>query len=258
MLGQATAALESTPRRWIHRVWGIPDIHARQKWTAMWPHLATLPRTGLRVIDAGCGAGGWTLELAARRPQWSVIGIDKDGEAIARAQRACALLSLPNVQFVTGDFREVAVGPACDVVLSVASAHYLAAAGEGCRLFRIFAAWLKPGGLLCMLAPRAEARTPFLPSLPHPRWHDVFSAAELEDLCKSAGFRVQMLAGRIGWPAILAKQLAWGVGGHPGLRAVSYPMEWMMTVVDSHARSDRARQTLMWLLIARMQRDRIS
>jgi SAM-dependent methyltransferase len=252
MLGQATAALEATPRRWVHRIWGIPDIHARQKWAAIWPELAALPQSGLRVVDAGCGAGGWALELAARRPGWSVVGVDRDGDAIARAERSRAQLSLPNVHFVVGDFREVAVAPACDVILSVASAHYLAAAGEGRRLFRIFAEWLKPGGLLLMLAPRAEARNPFVQSLPHPPWHDVFSSAELEDLCRSAGFDVEALCGRIGRPGILAKQLAWGSGRYPGVRAIAYPVEWMMTILDARASAETDRRTLMWLLIARM------
>jgi SAM-dependent methyltransferase len=250
MLGQATAALQTTPRNWVERLWGVPDIHTRQKWSAIWPQLAALPAAELRVVDAGCGTGRWALELAARRPAWLVIGLDRDSEAIATAERSRARLSLPNVQFVLGDFREVAVSPPADVVLSIASAHYLAAAGEGPQLFRAFANWLKPGGRLFMLAPRSS-RHLFLPTLPHPAWHDVFSSAELEALCHAAGFDVQILSGRIGRAAILAKQLAWGTGQHPGVRALAYPFELMMTVLDNCAGSKTGRETLMWLLIAR-------
>ena len=218
----------------------------------MWPLLAALPCDPLRVVDAGCGTGGWTLELAACRPNWSVVGVDRDRAAIARAERARTQLSLSNVEFVAGDFRDLQMDAAADVVLSVLSAHYLAAAGDGPRLFRTFAAWLRPGGLLLMLAPRS-AQNPFAPALAHPTWHNVFSSAELADLCECSGFTVEILCGRIGRLAILAKQLAWETGQRTGMRVLAYPLQWMMTVLDSCAESRHERATLMWLLMARAE-----
>ena len=251
MLGQGTAALEAAPRHWLQRFWGVPDIHARQKWAAIWPHLVALPPDGLRVLDAGCGDGRWALEFAARRPGWCVVGVDRDAAAISRAEAARDRLQLSNASFVVGDFRGVCFSSGFDVVLSIASAHYLAAAGEGPPLFRSFAAWLRPQGLLCLLGPRSQATSPFSSKLPHPTWHEVFSEEELLTMCRDAGLRVDVLRGCIGTAAILAKQLAWAASTRPGaLRALLYPLEWAMTVADRTRTVNRG-ITLMWILTAR-------
>ena len=39
-----------------------------------------------RVLDVGCGAGGWVYEMAWRHPDMQVIGIDKSAFFIERAQ----------------------------------------------------------------------------------------------------------------------------------------------------------------------------
>ena len=57
MLGRATAPLERIPRRWLQRIWGIPWIDSRQKWSLLWPTLGSLPETPMRLLDAGCGCG---------------------------------------------------------------------------------------------------------------------------------------------------------------------------------------------------------
>lgn len=252
MLGQSTAALERAPRRWIQRVWGLPDIHVRQKWSAVWPTLSALPQAGLHVIDAGCGDGRWTLELAARRPDWHLIGIDRDEAAISRARQNLDALGLTNVEFHACDFLDAKLPTSCDVVLSIASAHYLGAKEDGLALFRTFGGWLKPGGMLCLLGPRCGARAPFAPLLPHPRWHDVFSSEDLQALCRDAGFEIDRLHGCIGRAGILAKQLAWaGTGRTLFVRALLYPAEYLMATADRRAAGDQPRLTLMWLLLAR-------
>src|SRR5690348_7193228 len=117
MVGQATAAMEPAPRRWLQRVWGLPYIHARQDWSVAWPALAAMPREGIRLLDAGCGRGRWALELAARRPGWQVIGLDRDAAALRLAESARRKLRLDNLSFVQGDFVDFRSLPVFDVVL---------------------------------------------------------------------------------------------------------------------------------------------
>jgi methylase of polypeptide subunit release factors len=113
MIGRSTAPLYPHRRRRVQEVWGIPDIHTRQKWMAVWPHLRRLPKTGLRFLDAGCGTGVWAMEIAARRPNWTVEGIDHDPAAIDQAETARARLGLANVKFayvVTGSDEMFSIG----------------------------------------------------------------------------------------------------------------------------------------------------
>ena len=144
MIGRATAALWAGPRRWIIRLWGVPDINTRQKWHAAWPHLARLPKHGICLLDAGCGEGTWSLELAARRPEWAVVGVDRELAPTERAERARRSLGLSNLTFARADFLEFRPARPFDAVLSIASAHYLVADGRGAQLFRACSGWLRP------------------------------------------------------------------------------------------------------------------
>jgi SAM-dependent methyltransferase len=252
MLGQATASLERAPRRWIQGLWGVPDIHARQKWAAVWPLLAGLPSTGLAVLDAGCGSGRWTLELAMRRPGWRLTGVDRDEAAIARARADAEALGVANAEFVAADFKDLHVGARSDVVISIGSAHYVGADEAGRTLFCTFGGWLKPDGLLCLLGPRSAMTTPFSRLLPRPDWHDVFSSDELRALCHSSQLEVRLLRGCIGRAGILAKQMAWvGTGRSAIVRALLYPAQYAIAAIDRPAAGDESRATLMWLLLAR-------
>ena len=258
MVGQATAAVERAPRRWLQRLWGLPYIHARQDWSVVWPTLAAMPREGIRLLDAGCGRGRWSLELAARRPGWRIVGLDRDAAPLRIAESARRKLRLDNLSFVQADFADFRSPPAFDVVLSVCSAHYLAAAGGGDVLFSCFATSLRPGGRLVLYAPRAAGEAPWLPFLPRPVWHDVFTAAELRALSSANGFRVTRLGGALGRAGTMVKQidvLATGRWRRVALAAGLYGVEWALTAWDRRRRNGADRATLMWLLVAERPAD---
>ena len=67
------------------------------------------PRPGSTVIDAGCGCGATTIELArAVGPAGRVVGIDISGPMLALA--AERLLKFPNTACLLGDATELALG----------------------------------------------------------------------------------------------------------------------------------------------------
>jgi SAM-dependent methyltransferase len=252
MLGRATANLDAPPRRWLRRLWGIADINVRQKWHLLWPRIAMLPRHGVRLLDAGCGDGDWSLELAVRRPEWQIVGIDRDAAALERAERARARLALPNVSFAHADFLEFRDADRFDVVLSVASAHYLAEQGKGVELFARFRDWLLPGGHLVLLGPQRTRDVWFAPFLARPDAHPVFTAEELEELCRKSALDIDELSGCVGPLATVAKQFDWEAerrGATWAVRAL-YPVKWSLTAVDARLRFRDRRHNLMWVLVA--------
>ncbi len=252
MIGRATASLAVPPRRWVLRLWGVPSIHTRQKWLAVWPHLAGLGTTGVRLLDAGCGDGSWSLELAARRPRWEVVGIDRDPVAIASAEAGLQRLGLPNVVFRRSDFLASEPELPFDVILSVASAHYLMAEGRGEELFRQFGAGLRPGGLLVMLAPRHRGEVPCLPLLPPPfRLRDVVSGDGLRGLCRTAGFEACAVIPVVGPLGTWAKQLAMAVGRSRLLAGLTYPLLLLLSALDRLTPRSAARRSAGWVLVAR-------
>lgn len=263
MIGRATARLESIPRRWIQTVWGHADIDMRQKWWAVWPHLVALPSSRLDVLDAGCGAGRWVFELAQRRPAWSIVGLDRDAGAIRTAEANRQRLGFENISFVRAEYFEFNGERRFDVVLVVASAHYLAELGAAEQLFKTYASWLKPGGRLIFIDTRWEGPSPFFSLLPHPStYHNVFSCDELSSACDHAGLTVERLSGQIGPLGIVAKQLGWVMNARPcpgrlrpspfrALYPALYPARLGLAWLDSRKTFRPEEPTLMWLLIAR-------
>ena len=250
LIGQATAPLYPPARRLLQRCWGTPNIDTRQKWVAVWPWLARLPQAGLRILDAGCGDGDWALEIALRRPRWSIVGIDRDEGCIATAAAAAATLARGDVRFEPADFLTYETVEGYDVVLSVASSHYAVESASGGALFRAFARWLKPGGTLVLYAPRRTIDVPAVGRLPPPfAPRDVLSAEDLQILSKFAGLEIEQLRGAVGSAGTLAKQIARAAGEGVAARAVAYPLEVLLTGVDRMACGLRAPRRSAYLLL---------
>jgi SAM-dependent methyltransferase len=233
VIGQATARLEPLSRRWLVRLWGQPSIHTRQHWTAVWPYLAQLPAGPLHVLDAGCGAGAWSLELALRRRAWAITGVDRSEPSLEAAETARRQLAVENAVFVRSDFLDFRPTEQFDVVLSVASAHYLLQNGRGEELFQKFGSWLRPGGLLLLFAPRCRREVPWLRLLPPPfELRDVVSADQVRSLCRVGGLEVRTIAPAIGVLGTLAKQISHAVAQSWFLRLATYPAQLVLTVLD--------------------------
>jgi SAM-dependent methyltransferase len=248
MLGRRTADLESSQGRWIYRLWGCPDINTRQKWRAVWPYLERL-KGSLSILDAGCGNGRWTLEIAARRPDWIITGVDRDDASIEQAKRNAALLGCTNVSFIAKDFLEFEPENTFDAILSVASAHYLVESGHGERLFECFRQWLSPGGVLVLLGPRRHQEVPQIRALPSLPAHRVFGRADLELLCHSAKLNCESIRPLIGDCGTLAKQLASRCKSRFG-RIGAYPVELLLDAADRLGRR-RDGYSAAWLMVAR-------
>lgn len=103
------------------------------------------------VLDVGCGEGMLAGELA--RSATSVTGIDRDEASIARAREGA---TLPNVEFVAGDFLTHSFEPASfDAVVSVAALHHM---DERAALARM-AALVRSGGTVAVVG-LARSRSP--------------------------------------------------------------------------------------------------
>ena len=255
MIGQSIATCEFTAFRWLQQFWGIADINIRQRWNIAWPHLSILPLTGVKLLDAGCGVGLWSLEIAARRPGWKITGIDRDADSLRVAERARSLLNLDNVSFESADLLQFQTKEAFDVVLSVESAHYLAQAGLGRELFQKYAQWLTSNGALMMLASRSQSEVPLWRGLPNPMLHSVFFGNQIEELCEAAGLTVERLQPELGSLATAAKQVSVAARGSIITRAIAYPIEVLLCLADSLPLVDKGKRSNSWCLIARMKQE---
>jgi SAM-dependent methyltransferase len=117
----------------------------------MWPRRRSLD--GLRVLDAGCGTGHATVELARRHPEVTVIGVDASAASLEMArQRAAQAGGASNLTFHQGameDLQRLPVGEApFDYIISSGVLHHLVDPVAGARAL---ADRLAPGGAIGLM-----------------------------------------------------------------------------------------------------------
>jgi SAM-dependent methyltransferase len=93
----------------------------RQRWAlatrALLPLVADgRPRT---VLDAGCGSGLFTLDLARLLPTWSFVGLDLAEDQLVRAEQARRTQGVLNASFARVDLTRLSVRRPFDVVLAM-------------------------------------------------------------------------------------------------------------------------------------------
>lgn len=153
------------------RMWWYRALHARL--------LASLIGTSGRVLDAGCGTGGFLAELRARRPDLESCGLEWSGRAAARARSKSGTPvvrgSVNALPFANGTFdATVSADVLCHGAVNPAQALT--------ELRRV----LRPGGRLVVNMPAYA----WLLSAHDRRVHNVLrqTAAQTADLLRDAGF----------------------------------------------------------------------
>jgi SAM-dependent methyltransferase len=101
---------------------------------------------GLHCLDAGCGGGDVTLELARRvGPRGRVVGVDIDAAKLELAHQEAAAQGFTNVEFRALDVRTAEAGTNFDLVYARFLLTHLA---DPAAVLAGFNRALRPGGLL--------------------------------------------------------------------------------------------------------------
>ena len=93
------------------------------------------------VVDAGCGSGRVTAELAARVPDGSVLAVDGSEAMVAEARGRLG----DGAAYLVADLAELELEQPVDLVFSTATFHWIL---DHDRLFGRLRAALRPGGRL--------------------------------------------------------------------------------------------------------------
>jgi trans-aconitate 2-methyltransferase len=93
------------------------------------------------VVDAGCGSGRVTAELAERLPNGRVIAVDGSEAMVEKAKERLG----DHADYVFSDLVELELSEPVDLVFSTATFHWI---GDHDALFRQLHRALKPGGRL--------------------------------------------------------------------------------------------------------------
>jgi release factor glutamine methyltransferase len=161
--------------------------------------LMRIPRRAeMQILDLGTGSGAIALAIARERPLSHVVATDVSAEALSVARLNARQLSLPNVEFLAGNWIEPVAGQAFDLIVSnppyVASGdpHLLKlkhepvaaldAGADGLDAIREIAATamsvLKPGGEL-LIEHGADQAGDVAAILSENGWTDISTARDL-------------------------------------------------------------------------------
>ena len=106
------------------------DRHAarlfrRMYWTVA-EDVATTAPDGGRVLDAGCGSGRLAIEIAKRRPDLRLHGIDLEPGMVGVARRNAELQNVAHrVEFTVADLTDLPLPDnSVDLIVSTASLHH--------------------------------------------------------------------------------------------------------------------------------------
>jgi SAM-dependent methyltransferase len=173
-------------------------------------------QTGLRILDAGCGTGGTTVEL---RRFGDVVGVDLAWEALEPA-RSRGLSSLARASIEKLPFGDASF----DVATSFEVVYHLGVASDLSALIEIRRV-LKQGGLFMLRVPAHDWLRGEHDRLVHTRHR--YSRDEVLGKLSQAGFEVE----RLSWantllfpPAVAKRLLERSNNGHDG--AAGEPDLW--------------------------------
>jgi SAM-dependent methyltransferase len=143
----------------------------RSRFERMYANLLGAPANGLRIrlrrvlpatdgsyraiLDAGCGSGVFSFELAKRHPEAQVTGVELEPDLVARANEIAKRAGLTNCSFHEGDVTKLDFEDAFDLVVSVDNFEHVE---DDIAAMRTLLHALRPGGRLVAHVPGYERR----------------------------------------------------------------------------------------------------
>jgi len=215
------------------RIFGVPEVGAQVRIGSV---LGKLPRTASSILDIGCGPGMLLGQLERAFPRANVVGIEIDSDAAEIARRAHARCSIVQGDFLTTEFEPASF----DCAISIDVLEHVGMSELPAFVKRVRSV-LRPGGCFVVHVPAINQRRHFK-RFAHWEHHDHeregFSADEMTDLLREAGFGDLRVSGTFGYCGSLAWELNMIVAG-TAFQAPIFPISLAIAALDRCVPSTR-------------------
>jgi SAM-dependent methyltransferase len=138
--------------RWYANLFGAPANGLRIRLRRVLPATAGSYQA---ILDAGCGTGVFSFELAKLHPEAQVVGIELEPVLVARANEIVRRAQLANCSFREGDVTKLDFEAEFDLVVSVDNFEHVE---DDVEAMRTLLHALRPGGRLVVHVPGYERR----------------------------------------------------------------------------------------------------
>lgn len=189
------------------RLLGVPISGLRIRLRRILPVLKGDPH---HVLDAGCGRGVFSYQLARKFPQAQVVGVDIDVQQLQINTIIAERVGLKNLSFRVADITKLPFKEEFDLILSVDNLEHLE--DDRIGLANLYQS-LKPGGELVLHVPGYERRWFFMrfkTNFDVPGHHR--PGYRLEDICvklREMGFVVDSAHYTFGWLETVANNISY-------------------------------------------------
>ncbi len=211
----------------------------RSRFERLYANLLGAPANGLRIrlrhvlpatdgsypaiLDAGCGSGVFSFELAKRHPEAKVTGVELEPSLVARANEMARRAHLSNCSFQEGDVTKLDFSDEFDLVVSVDNFEHVE---DDIAAMRTLLHALRPGGRLVAHVPGYERRWILLrrrvnfdvPGHVRPGYR----AAELVAKLQNAGFQVSRYQYTYGMLETFTNNISYLITGADQRRKLAY------------------------------------
>jgi SAM-dependent methyltransferase len=181
------------------------------------------------ILDAGCGPGVFTFELAKRHRTAEVCGIELEPDLVARASTIAERAGITNCRFEKGDVTKLDFDSAFDLVVSVDNLEHV---DDDIGAMRALWRALRPGGRLVVHVPGYERRWLLfgrrvnfdVPGHVRPG----YTTDQLLEKLRAAGFEVTSCTSTYGMLETFTNNVSYLISGadqrRKGLYAVVFPV----------------------------------
>lgn len=226
---------------------GAPVSGLRIRLRRVLPHLQGNPE---KVLDAGCGRGVFSFEMAKRFSASQVTAVDIDTEQLEKNQAIARESQLDNLKFVKGDICQLPFNGEFDLAISVDNLEHLEDDHQGLdSLYRA----LKTGGRLVVHVPGYERRWFFFKFQTNFDVPGHFRPGyTLEDISKkvqSAGFTVDDAFYTFGWLETVTNNISYAItqaeAKNKAIYALVFPLLNILAWLGRHTRPEKGAGVLV-------------
>lgn len=249
MLGSelALSADSSSFERLYIRLFGVPISGLRIRLRRVLPRV---PPDVKEILDAGCGRGVFSIELAKRHRQARVTGIDLDPVQIEKNTVIAREAGLDNLEFRCENVAELPFENAFDCILSVDNLEHI---DDDRKALDSLVRALRPGGRLVVHVPGYERRWflfRFRTNFDVPgHYRPGYYIDEIRDKIRQAGMVVDEAYYTFGWLETVTNNISYAItraeARNKVLYALVFPVINCLAWLGRNSRPDKGAGVLL-------------